>query len=491
MEIIEKKVAKLEYVSSIKKKINEIFFNERSINFSKRELISFFSILFFLLILKDKYLYLTLPSLIILIFNGDNKKFQFYVEKLGEFGAYSFAMSLLLNRDYLSRGFFLMLISIIINRLIFKKKIEFVKNRVFYFYIFILMAGSIWNFFSPGGVDSSLSFFDLNKKFILIFLLFNIIDNIEKLKILLFFISMGLFCSSAYTILEFYQKGISNPLYRVGGFLGIGRLSAFLAMNVTFLFSYIYPIKKSKQIALNGLYTLSLISVILTKSRMLFLIVLIFHVIVILFYFNIRKIIICSIMLLILIVASKETSVFKEYKKRIYSISNIDENHSNLLRIYMWKAAVKRYEENPIFGVGSKNSKQYIVKYSENLIKEKNDMEVEELKKIKYISKELKNKYEESHNIYLNFLSELGIFSLLYIIQFFWIIPRNFFEVYKNLSKKDDKVLLICALMTIFCYYLYGVSWSIWMVYPELQYALHICIFILVFYEKDLKKKEV
>ena len=59
--------------------------------------------------------------------------------------------------------------------------------------------------------------------------------------------------------------------------------------------------------------------------------------------------------------------------------------------------------------------------------------------------------------MYLDFLMQNGIMSLLYLFLLFYIIPKELILKIKNKS-----IGTISGIYTILSLYIYGITWSVW-----------------------------
>jgi len=113
--------------------------------------------------------------------------------------------------------------------------------------------------------------------------------------------------------------------------------------------------------------------------------------------------------------------------ERFYSIFNLSEG-SNLGRLEMWQKAWLLFKERPFFGVGLGNYALYLV----SDIGYRNPI--------------------TAHNLYLEILSETGVFGLLIWLVLFFGLIKNLFSCL-SLKKKEEKLLPL-GLISSFAYFL-------------------------------------
>ena len=143
----------------------------------------------------------------------------------------------------------------------------------------------------------------------------------------------------------------------------------------------------------------------------------------------------------------------------------------------MWKGSIYTWENNKMFGAGSSGTKYWVQRYAdENIDKDGNIFPG--IKRENFT-------FGEAHSIYLNMLAEMGVFSILYFIQFFIFIPMLILKNMKNSENIGEK---LGASSAIIGYYGYGLVWSIWGYYGTIQSIFQFMLFILMFYYTKAKK---
>jgi O-antigen ligase len=107
---------------------------------------------------------------------------------------------------------------------------------------------------------------------------------------------------------------------------------------------------------------------------------------------------------------------------RIMSITDIENNRSNLGRIALWKGALLMFEDNPVKGVGINNFREvYMESYKQpNTVAN-----------------------SHAHNTYLNFLAETGIIGFSALIYLFFSISKYLFLAYQKLEDEFSKLFVL------------------------------------------------
>ncbi|WP_270446970.1 O-antigen ligase family protein, partial [Fusobacterium varium] len=347
-----------------------------------------------------------------------------------------------------------------------------------YMFILIFILGIIWTCFSYDGIHSIRRFINVNKRFIDMFLLINIIKERKEFLILE---KVFLFCGGlvgGYYIYDYIKnlKTISMNLeYRFEGFKNIAYSAGLLMMVSLYVFGVIWNIKSIKELKEKYYYIivlfLSLSGLLLTKTRAAILGFLAGVIFIVIMKFSIK-----NFLLLLLATTIVFTVLPKSIKYRVTNITikkdteNMNKISDNFRRV-MWKGSIYTWENNKIFGVGASGTKYWVQKYAdENIDKDGNIFPG--IKRENFT-------FGEAHSIYLNILAEMGIFSILYFIQFFIFIP---ILILKNIRDSENTGEKLGASSAIIGYFVYGIVWSVWGYYGTIQSIFQFMLFILMFY---------
>ncbi len=231
--------------------------------------------------------------------------------------------------------------------------------------------------------------------------------------------------SDAERSVFFYR---SFSFFRHPGYFSIYISTAFVFLYHIYIKSYL---KKNiiPKLIIYLIATLFIVSIFLLSSRAGFLAFFIVLVLIIINIFlqlsKIRSKIFLLAMLVIFISSWIYNPRFERTKNNVENIFNKDAKTINKFpRLILWKASIEVISENLITGVGTTN-------VSTNLYK-KHKIE--------------KRKGLHSHNQFLEFFAEFGIFAFLTIILFFIII---FIEIFRRSSflLLNFTVIIITAFM--------------------------------------------
>lgn len=463
------------------------FFKNFFIRFNFFEIISIIVLIILFIFVSDRKIIVGVPFLVIILYGmlKDKSKREIINQNLGILGAILFLFGLSFSEYSGNRGNILMIISFFTNIFYYKnKKIEFGYKKIMYTFILILFLGVIWTCFSYDGIHSIRRFINVNKRFIDMFLLINIIKEKKELLILE---KVFLFCGSlvgGYYIYD-YIKNIAtfsmNLEYRFNGFKNIAYSAGLLMMISLYAFGVIWDIKTIKELKEKYYYIivlfLSLSGLLLTKTRAAILGFLLGVIFTVIIKFSIK-----NFLLLLLMTTITFTILPNNIKYRITNITikkdteNINKVSDNYRRV-MWKGSIYTWENNKIFGAGSSGTKYWVQRYAdENIDKDGNIFPG--IKRENFT-------FGEAHSIYLNMLAEMGVFSILYFIQFFIFIPMLILKNMKNSENIGEK---LGASSAIIGYYGYGLVWSIWGYYGTIQSIFQFMLFILMFYYTKAKK---
>ena len=319
------------------------------------------------------------------------------------------------------------------------------------------------------------------------FLLINIIKEKKEFLILE---KVFLFCGGlvgGYYIYDYVKnlKTLSMNLgYRFGGFKNVAYSAGLLMMVSLYVFGVIWNTKSIKELKEKYYYVivlfLSLSGLLLTKTRAAILGFLAGVIFIVIMKFSIK-----NFLLLLLATTIVFTALPKSIKYRVTNITikkdteNMNKVSDNFRRV-MWKGSIHTWKNNKIFGAGARGTKYWIQKYAdENTDKDGNILPGIARKNFSY---------GEAHSIYLNLLAEMGIFSILYFIQFFIFIPML---ILKNIKIKEDMGEKLGASSAIVGYYVYGLVWSIWGYYGTIQSVFQFMIFILIFFYIKSRKIKI
>lgn len=448
------------------------------------EKIVFIIVLLIGLLVRDRHIYVILPFLIYLlrnkVQNKENISKIFYY--MGLIGAGYTVLGYSFEGFITNRGIFLMVISLIYNYFYKKENIKIPYKPVIYIYCIIFILGIIWNLLSPGGMEGIGRFISVNKRFMSIILFFNIINTEKKFNnlkniFILGGVITGVYCLGNYgriminskNILDYRTMGFTNYAYTSGAFMMCGLLifgMLWNKFNIKNKVDWLYGL--GLLVILGGLFT--------TKTRAAILGFIIGSIIVIIMNFNLKKLIILLFLGGIVGISCPQ-NIKKSGLTRITQITlksnskNVNTVSDNLRRV-MWKGSIYAWENNKIFGTGSRGTGKWVQEYADKNVDKNGYLEPGVTRKM--------FTFREAHSIYLNFLAELGILSIGYLILFFIILPLLVLKIFK---KKKNKYIgeFTGATGALYGYLAYGVVWSIWGYFGNIQEIFQYMIFILIY----------
>lgn len=287
-------------------------------------------------------------------------------------------------------------------------------------------------------------------------LFFRKIDNINKF---LWLYLGGLLIVITYTISVHSQYGfdeetghwVMDPFYNDHTAYGAA-LSMFLPISIGFI---LYPKQKNWiRIVATIATAILIIAILLSYSRAAWLSILASVGLFILVVFRIRYYWVLGVIILLVglfftfqhqiidrLEKNKQDSS-ANFTEHVKSITNISSDASNLERINRWQAAVRLYEERPVFGWGPGTYQFVYAPYQRS--REKT-----------IISTNLGDQ-GNAHSEYLGPLAETGLPGMIIIIIMFATILYSGIRTYEKGNKKV-KYLSMMALMGLSTYMAHGV----------------------------------
>jgi O-antigen ligase len=291
-------------------------------------------------------------------------------------------------------------------------------------FVAVPFSNAIWLLFAAilisfiGTYDFQQSLEGLEDYLIVILLFYTVVNNVkdlETVKKMFGFGVLSIILSSLYGV--FYQylyQGIS----RIDSTFMALDFGALLLMYSIFVMTYLFFAENSlkfKYLSASALILL-LVTLILNKSRGAWLGFAGGSFMT--FWLHKKKLIPIFLIALIVIVLLAPAAI----QDRIISITDIENNRSNLGRIALWKGALMMFKDNPVNGVGSNNfEKIYLKSY-----KQPNT-----------------TASSHAHNTYLNFLAETGIIGFSALIYLFFSISKYLFLAYQKLEDEFSKLFVL------------------------------------------------
>jgi len=342
---------------------------------------------------------------------------------------------------------------------IYKNQLHFFKNYFTFFFIiiyFYLIINSLIGFNYRVSLHSSLPFFRIILFTLAVGFFVKKFTKIKNIYFKIFFISIFFLLLYSFFILFFKQDLFGNKIIdqdRITSFFGKKAImGSFVSRLLPLAVGLTYLIKlKNKNVLTLALIFFSGVLVILSGERLAF-----FYYCVFIFFFitlSIKK----NIYVLIIFLFSIVVAFFSNPKssERIF-FHTLNQSTATSNTVFSFRhtlhyvTAYEMFLDRPITGHGLKSFRILCNKFT---IKSNSLIELENL--INQKNKKLINEYKNGcnthpHNIYLEFLSELGLigfvlFSLIFLYSIFQILlflKLNFFGT-KNLTNRQKCLFLI------------------------------------------------
>lgn len=390
------------------------------------------------------YLVLAIFPLGYLFYKKETTKEEFF-RIFKEAAYYKFMVFLFYKYGNMEKEAMRMLFTVFFIEIVyFKKKINLKSNVLPMLFIGWYTLGIVWSYFSPGGIYSLNVFYKKYYYLLLPFILNILLEDKEKIvkytKILFsvsiigFFIDTGLGTDDIVT----YKSATVAvlPLITTYSFLGVFTEKNVKVKIMNLLLSslgFFIVIKSEVRGALLALIIGCLIGLILRfKWKGIILSLLLFGGA----YFSLREI--------------------PKYRERFF----VTETTTTRLRISLRKAGIYTFKKNIIFGSGVRNSQKYFKEFAETDFKPESYLkDSNEIVRTRY---ELNN-FPDSHNIFIDYLSEYGVLGILICLLLLIYIPLDLFLFYLK-GNRDGSIRLLGS---IGAFYAAGLSWSIWARHSE------------------------
>lgn len=317
----------------------------------------------------------------------------------------------------------------LLNHLIFLKKKIIINSKIDYFILIFLSICLISLYYTNNFNESILSFLKIFCSFLILICLNICLSSFDnQFRQLSIIFSISLLIESVYAIISFF-------LFDRADFTGISmnrNISSFsILLKIPFLIYLVFHenINKKVKLSLYFLIFTSIISITILQSRAAIITLLLILILFLFYnkkkqrYYNLAFIFLTLFSLNIII--NNDSSYLRS---KSISISSISYDNSFNNRVDYAKIAFNLFKSNPIFGNGIGSFKTESIKY---VYKEGSD------KMIPY----------HSHNEFLQFLSEIGIFGFLaFIVALLWIL----YLALNKLNQPQKFIFLTSSLFIIF-----------------------------------------
>lgn len=377
---------------------------------------------------------------------------------------YKFFISLIYKYGNMRNESIRLLIFLAIINLLF----NFKKNNFKLYKIPVILAGwffigLLWNYLSPGNIESLKMFYKEN---IYLLLPFSLNVLFIKNEILLFV------CKKIFPLTIF---GIFSKVINIVKISEIkGELISVLSIVVPYTFFSIF-LEKNKYLKFINLisFVIGIWIIIKSGARGALGGIVIGIVIGVILNRGWKGIIVSIILLIIVILGLQFSPKIESHFLKVNDFSTRS-------RYYLVDAGIYTFKNNFIFGSGRGNTQKYFIDYSNTDFDPrkylKNDQEIK-------ITKEIYLKtFPDTHNIFIDFLAEYGILGIF--ISFFIgvILPINMCRKY--FITKNNGILQI--LVSLISFLASGMSWSLWTRHNEgIPYFIILLWFFNLFQSQD------
>lgn len=441
------------------------------------------------------------------------KKF-FTIKNIGLLGIFLYSALFIGGISYTPYIMPLMLIGIFVS-LKANKSIRIGYPPILILYIIIFLTGITLNFFSNTPIRGMKEFSYVNFTFIYCYIFLNNIFDEKYVKYLVnTFIGAGfilaIICIEDYWS-HFYLVRKHVELIYDYRTIGLDRYysSAFYFMItgiILFIKIYLCNFYKDKKFLIKYIFSLLILSsifqaLLLTKTRSgIFTFIFIVFTFMI-SHFNLKKIIFFTLLFSGIYFSnpnhvtgfskyfslfSKNISITKNFnnheKNKILNDRLMQRDGSDRLREIMWMAAKETILKNPITGVGSNKETLRKSLYSYTYTHTDSNGKINGI----IDASNFRSRFIEFHSMYLNLMAQYGIFSILYFIQLFILIPKLFLKTLNLIKNNSNNHFERNTILGFFFAYIslliVSVAWPMWTYLEYMQELFHYFTFIAMFF---------
>lgn len=251
-----------------------------------------------------------------------------------------------------------------------------------------------------------------------------------------------------------FHYAITHPGRPAFGFEGVS-ITRIMGVTLSFGFLALKQEKKWKYIISGLIFLLSFGVVILSQSRAgMVAIAGALTATILIQRVNLKVLVAIFISAALILMAAPDKAI--DRFKTTFDTGMTKSNASNYARVEMWKNALWRIEHHPIRGGGMKSDEKLFKEYANNMPE---STEIEKFFK-EYI---MNGGFNDAHNMYLNIIAANGLFSIVYLVLLFGIIPVLLMRNLRD-ERLDsfEKSLNLGIGATLVSFYIYGLFWSIW-----------------------------
>lgn len=385
---------------------------------------------------------------------------------------YLYGAIFFINYEVSKQIFIVIILIMLIRKFYFKENLECGNIKIKQLLLFYIIGGILWNFMADFNYKAARAFLKLGKEVLLVFYIYPLLKKDKKN--LISFLIILLFSYLFLFIKEYNFYKINDFKVRFIGLLGYSNTGISGMLVGSFIFPIILYCKNLKCRLLSLIVFLGSLNIIFaSQSRGGFLGLIISIIFITFIKIDLKKLSILFFILFITFVGLKETPTLNRFKTS-FNVERTASNMSNALRIEMWKNAIWRISQHPIRGGGTKQDEKLFLKRVEMMPENTKDEKI--LK-----SALMNNGFNDAHNMYLNILTDNGLFSLVHFI----IFALPYFLILKK--RKEEKIINFSVLGSFISFYVYGLTWSIWRNpwSPMVYWVLFSIMCFTVFYEEE------
>lgn len=372
--------------------------------------------------------------------------------KIEKYILYLYCLMFFISYEILKVFILPMFLIILLRKFLYGEKLNCGNDKLKNYLLIFLVAGIIWNFFSGFDYRASRAFFKISRELILPFYIYpiasrdkSVIAGIIKSLILSLFIMSGKIISNYVLV---------SPRGGATGFEWVGTTRAMSLMASSMSLGWLFS-KNSHNVKIFSFLTFILsVGVMIISNSRAGLIALASAVAAVFLFgrASLKKVVATSVTLALIFVFTPSNRI--AHFKSTFNAERTIENWSNGNRVELWKNAIWRIKQHPVMGSGTKNDEDLFEKYANNM--------PEETKVDKYYKKKmLTGGFNDAHNMYLNMISDNGIFVIMHFVLILGILP---YLCFKNLGIKSNinRSLNLGIGASLVSFYTYGMFWSIW-----------------------------
>lgn len=343
-----------------------------------------------------------------------------------------------------------------------KKRIKFIKkdNWIVLGVISIYVLSLIWNYFSPGGIESLKLYSEKYK--VLLFLPILCYLYKENIKLLSMAERLLPLC-----IIGMFVKFIELDFNLEQIYILKGNIISVFSLIIPYTFFYIFNDENYRTKLINTcLLILGIWIIIKAGARgALFSLIISISIGVILKY-KIKGIIIALCGSVVLLGIVKANPRLDNHFMKV-------QDFSTRSRYYLIDAGMYTFKNNIVFGSGRGNTQKYFVEYSEKEFDPRKKLIADYPWEEDIVKNNYLRNFPDTHNIFIDSIAEYGILGIIRVIFMWILIPFSILFTY--LKKK--KYIYLGIFSAFIGFISAGMSWSLWT-----KHSLGVLYFVVLLY---------